>query len=234
MSYTGPPVASFNLSAIQVESAGEPNGVGQLGQPFTVNVKYTSATGKVPTVANAVIDSTPYPMTYVKGSPTTGMTYQYTTSWLSQGDHLFQFQFNDGTGLQLFQEYTFSISSIVMRNSAVSPTSGTTTTPFTFSTVYHGPSLPTQADVVVDGTAYPLTYVSGDPAAGATYSATMTLAAGKHDFAFYATDGTDAWSDPQTPAVYRGLTVTAAGHPLIRSTIVAPRTAGTADTYDPS
>lgn len=232
VSYNGPIVAPFDLSGTAVSSPGEPNGIGQEGQPFTIRVKYVSPAGNAATTADVVIDGTAYPMTDVKGTPAKGVSYAYTTSALSQGDHLFQFQFDDGSGPVLFQEYSFSVSSIVMRNSSVSPASGTTTTPFTFATNYYGPDSPTQADVVVDGTAYPLTYVSGDPATGATYATTMTLPAGKHTFAFYATDGTSAWSDPQTPGLYRGLTVAAAGQPVVRSAIVAPRSAGPY-TYDP-
>jgi phospholipase C len=222
--YAGPVVAPFDLIGIKVSSPGCINGVGQEGQPFTIQVKYVSPAGVAPTVANVLIDGTPYPMTAGKGKPATGVVYKYTTSSLSQGDHYFQFEFNDGSGLQDFQEYSFSISSLMMHQSSVSPTSGNTATEFTFSTVYYGPDMPTQMDVVINGAAYPLTYLSGNQASGATYSTTMTLPAGTYNYAFYATDGSTSWSDPQTPGLYTGLVVTPAGKPLIRSRIVAPQT----------
>jgi hypothetical protein len=223
VTYNGPIVAPFDLTNITVKSPGNINGVGEVGRPLTFQVVYTSPSGKQPTVADVVIDGVPYPMTDIKGNPTSGITYQYTTSTESQGDHYFQFEFNDGTGLQDFQEYPYSISSIVLQHSQVSPTSGTTSTPFTFSTIYYGPDTPTQIDVVVDGQPYPLTYVSGSPATGATYSTQMTLAAGKHTFAFYAADSSDSWSAPESPGVFKGLTVTANGKPLIRTKITSPQ-----------
>jgi hypothetical protein len=57
---------------------------------------------------------------------------------------------------------------------------------------------------------------------GATYATTLTLGAGKQKFAFYATDGSSAWSDPPTPGVYKGLTVTTPGQPPVHSAMVAP------------
>jgi hypothetical protein len=68
-----------------------------------------------------------------------------------------------------------------------------------------------------------LPLASGSPATGAVYSATPTLPAGAHDFAFYVSDGTNAWSDPVTPGTYTGLTVSAKNAPLIRSKTRAPR-----------
>jgi hypothetical protein len=181
-----------------------------------------------------VIDGVPHAMTGVSGSPAKGIVYKYTTSSEAEGDHYFQFEFNDGSGLQDFQEYGYSITPIVMQHSQVSPTSGTPSTGFTFSTVYFGPEMPAQADVVVDGKAHPMTDVSGDAASGATYSAQLTLAAGRHNFAFYATDGPDAWSAPHTPGVYTGLTVTANGKPPGHARITAPPLDTSPYPYDPS
>jgi phospholipase C len=232
--FTGPQVAPFDLTGVHITPG---DGAQQLGQPVTFSATYKSPAGLTPTTANIDIDNNVYPMTAVSGKPTTGIHYQYTTSSLSQGTHYFQLQFNDGSGLQTFQEYSIEISPIFLQQSTVSPTSGTTSTPFTFSTVYFGQTLPTVADVVVDGTSYPLTYVSGSATTGATYSTTMELAAGSPKFAFYVNDGTNAWSDPVTPGTFSGLTVSAAGtgtkapmHRKIRAS--QPDTAPYA--YDPS
>jgi hypothetical protein len=161
-------------------------------------------------------------MTAVSGKVTSGLYLQYTTSSLSQGGHYFRFQFDDGSGLQTFQEYNMNVTPIVLRGSKVSPTTANSTTPLTFSTVYYGPDTPTAVDVVIDGTSYPLSYVSGDPGTGATYATTTTLAAGSHAFAFYATDGANSWSDPPTPGTYTGLTIAQATQARVHSTIVAP------------
>jgi hypothetical protein len=50
----------------------------------------------------------------------------------------------------------------------------------------------------------------------------LTLPAGQHTFAFFATDGTHDWSDPITPGVYSGLNVTSAAQAPRASKIVAP------------
>jgi phospholipase C len=223
VSFKGPIVAPFDLKGIWVRSPGNPNGIGQVGQPLTVHVKYISPSGKIPTVADVVLDGKRIPMKDIQGTPTRGLTYEYTTSSLTQGDHQFQFLFNDGSGSVNFQEYSFSVSDIVLQGSKISPTSGTPSTPFTFSTVYYGPDKPTAMDVVIDGKAHPLAFVSGTPANGAAYSAQLTLPVGHHTYAFYATDGPNAWTDPQTPGLYHGPTVSASGKPLIHAKITAPR-----------
>jgi Phosphoesterase family len=222
VAFTGPIVAPFDLTGIRVGSPGTRDGIGQLGQPLNIKVTYTSPAGITAARASVLIDGQPHRMVPAGGSPATGMRYQYQSSSLSEGDHYLQFEFSDGTGLEDFQENDFSVTPITLRHSAVRPTSGTTTTPFTFSTVYYGKHAPTQVDVVVDGTAYPLSYQSGSDATGATYATTLTLAAGKHKFAFYATDGSSAWSDPPTPGLYTGLTVTAPGQSPVHTKIVAP------------
>jgi hypothetical protein len=220
--FSGPTVAPFDLTGVRVTSPGTKDGTAQLGQPATIIVKYESPAGVTPTTADVLIDGDSHPMELTGGSPTTGMRYRYKTSSLSEGEHYLQFEFNDGTGLADFQENGFSVTPITLRHSAVNPKSGSTSTSFTFSTVYYGQDTPSTVDVVVDGKPYPLTYQSGSDATGATYSTALQLKAGKHHFAFYATDGSSAWSDPVTPGVYNGLEVTAPGQPPVRSVITAP------------
>ena len=142
-------------------------------------------------------------------------------------------QFDDGSGLHTIQEYSVDITPIYLQDSSVSPTSGTTSTNFTFSTTYTGPDPATEVDVVVDGTSHPMTLQSGDPTTGAVYQATLGLSSGKHDFAFYATDGTNEWSDPVTPGVFSGLTVSANGKAVTHSKIRAPRPDDAPYAYDP-
>ena len=88
--------------------------------------------------------------------------------------------------------------------------------------------------MVVDGTAHAMSLQSGNPATGAVYQATLKLSSGKHDFAFYATDGTNEWSDPPTPGLYTGLTVSAAkGTAVTHATIRAPKPDTAPYAYDP-
>jgi hypothetical protein len=77
-----------------------------------------------------------------------------------------------------------------------------------------------------------MSLVSGGPTNGATYSASLSLPAGQHDYAFFATDGTNDWSDPPTPGLFTGLTVTANGKPLIPSKIRESRPANAPYGYD--
>jgi phospholipase C len=217
--YYGPMVAPFDLTNV---IAGSKYRVCQTGEPCRISVTYTSPSGRTPTVADAVIDGTKYPMTPGRGNVTTGKTYYYTSSSLPQGGHYLQLEFNDGSGPRDFQEVEFSITPIRLHESKVVPSSGHTSTVFTFSTVYTGPATAKYVDVVVDGVAHPLSYVSGSPQTGATYSTTMSLPAGTHTFAFTAGDGTSAWSNPESPRVYTGPKVAAAGQPVPRWRIVAP------------
>jgi len=228
--FSGPQVMPFSITGIKVTPS---NGAQQLGQPVTFSCIYTSPAGKSPVTAQIDIDNKIYAMSAIKGTATTGIHYQYTTSSLGQGTHYFQLQFDDGSGLRTQQEYSVDITPIYLKNSSVTPASGTSSTNFTFSTVYTGPDPATQVDVVVDGTSHPMSLVSGNPTSGATYSATLTLPAGTHNYAFYATDGTNDWSDPPTPGVYSGLAVSAKGAAPRVSKIRAPRRDNAPYAYDP-
>ena len=57
--------------------------------------------------------------------------------------------------------------------------------------------------------------------------------AGSHRFAFYATDGTNGWSDPQTPGTFSGLSVSANAKAVAHSRIRAPRPDNAPYAYDP-
>jgi len=227
--FSGPQVLPFKLTGIKVTPS---NGAQQLGKPVVFNCIFTSPSGKTPVTAQINIDNNVHTMNLKSGTPTNGLKYQYTTSLLTQGTHYFQLQFDDGSGLRTQQEYNVDVTPIYLQNSTVTPTSGTPSSNFTFSTVYTGQAPATQVKVVVDGTSHPMSLVSGDPTNGATYSATLSLPAGKHDYAFFATDGTNDWSDPPTPGLFTGLTVTANGAPPIKSKISESRPANAPYGYD--
>ena len=229
--FSGPQVAPFDLTNMSAA----PSNVAELGQPMTFGAVYKSPTGRAATEADVEIDDVLHPMTATGGTPSTGVTYKYTSSAVSEGDHDLQFVFSDGTtpAFKVFTDDAVAVSPITLANSKVSPATGSTSTVFKFTTVYKGPDAATQVDVNVDGTAHAMTAVSGTPATGVTYSASMTLPTGSHTFTFYATDGPNQWSDPRVPGIYSGLKVTAAGQPLVHSTIVGPPPAQWDNLYDP-
>jgi phospholipase C len=228
--FTGPQVMPFSLTGLKLTPG---TGAQQLGQPVTFSVIYTSAAGKTPVTAQINIDNNIHALNATSGTPAKGIHYQYTTSHLTQGTHYFQLQFDDGSGLRTQQEYSIDITPIYLQDSSVSPASGTTSTNFTFSTTYTGPDPATEVDVVVDGTSHPMALQSGNPSTGAVYQATLSLSSGKHDFAFYATDGTNEWSDPVTPGTYTGLTVSTKGAAPAHSRIQAPKPDNAPYAYDP-
>jgi hypothetical protein len=205
----------------------------QLGQPVTFSVTYKSPAGKTPVTAQIDIDNNVHAMNATSGTAAKGIHYQYTTPHLTQGTHYFQLQFDDGSGLHTVQEYSVAITPIYLQDSSVSPTSGTTSTNFTFSTTYTGPDPATDVEVVVNGTSHPMTLVSGNPSTGALYQATLNLSSGKNDFAFYANDGTNEWSDPMTPGTYTGLTVSTKGAAVVHAKIRAPKPDDAPYAYDP-
>jgi hypothetical protein len=194
---------------------------------------YKSPSGLTPVTAQINIDNNVHALNAVSGTAAKGIHYQYTTSHLTQGTHYFTLQFDDGSGLQTIQKYSIDITPIYLQNSGVSPTSGTTSTNFTFSTTYTGPDPATEVDVVVNGTSHPMNLVSGDPSTGALYQATLNLPTGSHNFAFYATDGTNEWSDPVTPGTYSGLSVSAKGTAVAHAKIRAPKPDNAPYAYDP-
>jgi len=228
--FSGPQVAPFDLTNMSVS----PFNVGEVGKPMTFGAVYKSPSGTAPTTADVVIDDVHHPMTKMGGSPSSGITYKFTTSSLFAGEHDLQFAFSDGT--RLYTYYTddaVAVNPIILTNSKVSPASGSKSTPFKFSTVYKGPDAATEVDVIVGGVAHRMSAVSGTPATGVTYSTSITLPAGSHTFSFYATDGSSQWSDPRVPAVYTGLKVAAAGQAVPHSVIVGPRPTQWDNMYDP-
>jgi hypothetical protein len=228
--FSGPQVLPYNITGFKVTPG---NGAQQLGQPVSFSCIYKSPAGKTPVTAEIDIDNKLHTLNATTGTPKTGIHYQYATPHLTQGTHYFTLKFDDGSGLQTIQKYSVDITPIYLQKSGVSPASGTTSTNFTFSTTYTGPDPATEVDVVVDGTSHPMSLQSGNPTTGAVYQATLSLSSGKHDFAFYATDGTNEWSDPPTPGLYSGLTVTAKGAAVVHSKIRAPKPDDAPYAYDP-
>ena len=228
--FSGPQVLPYDITGFKVTPG---TGAQQLGKPVTFSCTYKSPAGKTPVTAAIDIDNKLHTLNAVSGTAAKGIHYQYTTPHLTQGTRYFVLRFDDGSGLQTIQKYSIDITPIYLQNSSVSPTSGTTSTNFTFATTYTGPDPATEVDVVVNGTSHPMSLQSGNPSAGAVYQATLSLSSGKNDFAFYATDGTNEWSDPVTPGTYSGLTVSAKGTAVVHSKIRAPKPDDQPYAYDP-
>lgn len=201
----GPEVHPFALTAAKVSSASLP------GHAATLTTTYVSSTNTAPTLTEVDIDGVAYVM-HSNGSTNwqAGVPFSYTTTTLATGLHYYRFRFDDGTGVAVYEGREEPVvTPITLLHSSVTPTSGTTTTTFTFQTLYKNVAgtAPTQSALYVDGTAYTMTHVKGSYQKGALYQATLTLPAGTHSFYFVFSDGTNTWANPFAPKAYAGPSV---------------------------
>jgi C1A family cysteine protease len=118
---------------------------------------------------------------------------------------------NTSVCLKAFTRGTAPSETATLNASSVSPSIGSPATSFGYEVVWtdnlgHDP---TAANVVIDGGAHAMTYVSGSSASGATYRYSTTLAVGSHDHHF---EFSDADVSARTPGSGEnaGPTVTAA------------------------
>ena len=159
-----------------------------------------------------------------------GVQYTYSTNSLSTGEHYYRVRFDDSNdGSDLFVQEGSSapdVTPITLTQSVVNPTSGNSSTSFTFQTTYLDTSneAPTQAFLYLDKKkSYPMTYVSGSYDTGAIYQVTLTnLSAGNHTFYFVFSDNESTWADPLYPSTYSGPDVGPNAHAIPHGTIVAP------------
>jgi phospholipase C len=219
--FLGPDVHPFNVSSFKVTPASA-----LPGTSVTFSARYQSPTNTPPITAEVDIDGASFPLqssgstNYVKG-----VVYSYTTSNLFIGIHYARFKFDDGSGPAIFEDFNSpTITPIVLSRSSVTPTSGTASTLFTFSTTYTETtgSAPVSATLYVDSTSYPMTFMSGSYATGALFQITTTLPVGNHTFAFVFADSLSSWADPFAPTVYAGPNVGAGAIPVQPGTIIAP------------
>lgn len=197
-------------------------------QPITYSATYSSPANKSPILTEVDIDGVAHAMISTGGKNyVKGVTYKYTTT-LPVGEHYYRFRFDDGSGVAIYERSIAPrISSILLSNSSVSPTSGTSATQFTFQTTYTSANgkAPSQAQVYVDKTAYPMSYVSGSYSTGAIFQATATLATGNHAFYFVVADANtpqSSWADPLGSGVYKGPNVGANAQPVLPGTVIYP------------
>lgn len=223
--FTGPEVHPFSLDTSKVPPVSSLQ-----GQPVTYQVRYTSPTGLAPTTHEVDIDGTPYTMTPLNGSTNyqKGVTFTYTTTTLATGVHYYRYRFDDssdGSDIAIYEgNPTPSIVPLTLTHSSVSPTSGPSTTVFTFQTTYtdQAGQAPAQANLYVDNTPYPMQYVSGSYTTGALYQVQTTLPVGNHTFAFVFADSTSSWGDPVGFNTYAGPNVGPNATPVKPGTINYP------------
>lgn len=165
---------------------------------------YDSPYGRPPTQADVQVDGQTYPLELAVGSTN---LYQYATNELSVGQHYYRFVFSDGTAQGIYEEAaTAFIVPFSVTKGNVTPSSGTGSTPFEFKVKYTH-SMGTEAVsalLYVDGTAYNLNLVSGNPTEGAEYSATLSVPEGDHEYFFVFNDGQSSNGLPAGPAVLVG------------------------------
>jgi phospholipase C len=221
VSFPGPDVYPFNVIPNITPSTALAN------QPVTYKATYRSSTNTPPTMTEVDIDGVAHTMQWFSGSNfQVGVTYKYTTT-LPVGEHYYRFRFADGSSYGTFT-YEGSTNPVVtplmVKNSSVSPTSGTSSTVFTFQTTYTNTSgnAPTRAMLYVDSTAYPMTFVSGSYSAGALFQVQTTLPTGNHTFYCVFSDGQTSWADPLSPSTYAGPNTTLNAQPVAPGTLVSP------------
>ena len=208
--YNGVPFSGPQVSPFQVNIAA-PVAVAKPNQPIIYKATYISSTNTPPTLADVDIDGVPHSMTSTGGTNySKGVTYTFTTSSLSIGDHWYRYRFDDsqdGSDLAIYEgSVKPAITQLLLSQSSVTPSSGSSSTIFTFQTTYADSKnlAPAKALLYVDNIPHPMSYVSGSYNTGALYQLQTTLPSGNHSFFFVFNDNQTSWADPFAPAVYQG------------------------------
>jgi len=218
--FNGPEVHPFfvNATTATVTSPALP------GQSVTYKVTYTSPTGTPPTVAQVIIDGVAHNMTVAGGANyVKGAHFSYTTKFSAPGIHYAIYRFDDGSGPAEYPgRITPLITQINLTSPSISPSSGNSSTIFTFQTTYTNSfgNAPTQADVYVDGVAHAMSLVSGSYSTGAVFQAQTTLPTGSHSYYFLFSDGESSWAIPTAPAVYAGPNIAIKAASIVPGTII--------------
>ena len=205
--FPGPEVNPFTLNALTSPVKPSP---GLPGQVVTFNVLYTSTTNTAPTLAEVDLDGVPHAMQSTSGTNyAKGIHYVFTMP-MPIGVHYTIYRFDDGTGVAVYPGRITPITTpIVLSNSSISPSSGTSSTVFTFKTTYTNVNgnAPTQATLYLDNIPIAMSYVSGSNSTGAVYQEQTALSVGTHTYFFVFSDSQSVWADPIGPQVYAGPTI---------------------------
>jgi flavin-binding protein dodecin len=215
----------------------------QSGTPntiFTYQVTYLDIDNDPPVIHNVVIDNTSFQMNFTSGTYYQGAIYQYKTP-LFLGNHTYYFYFTDGKNGTGRLPAQGNYSGPYVTNSAptnsppklyygyVSPTSGTTSTVFTYQITYSDSDndTPTLKYVYIDGLPYVMTLANGSINTGAQYKYQTKLTVGTHNFYFQFSDGKSTSRLP-TQGSITGPSVTSGGPlpnnpPSLMNGTVAPQ-----------
>ena len=197
------------------------------GQAVKYSVTYTSPSDTPPTLAEVFIDGIPHTMVSTGGTDYIhGVAYTFTANSLSQGQHYTVFHFDDGSGPATYPGKMIpQITPLLVSNTSVNPTSGSSSTLFTFQTTFTDAAgtAPAQATLYVDTTPYPMSYMSGSYSKGALFQVQTTLPTGNHTFFVVFSDSTSSWADPMArkgKAAYKGPNIGANAKPVAPGTII--------------
>jgi len=238
--FPGPEVHPFSVQNVVTPP------VALSGQTITYSNLYQSPTNTPPTTTYVDIDTIPHALTPASSPPynyKTGVLYKYTTTTLAVGEHYHRFRFDDGSGLAIYDGSDIPlITPIMLSNSQVNPTSGNSTTPFTFQTTFMSAAgnAPTVAMVYVDNVGHQKKCVLGSSGkcpykTGATFTATFTLPTGtNHQFFFLFANTNTSWADPFAPSIYAGPNVGLNVKAVPHGTMITPDHFHNPDGYLPS
>ncbi|UCE23769.1 MAG: hypothetical protein JSU74_10780 [Candidatus Zixiibacteriota bacterium] len=86
------------------------------------------------------------------------------------------------------------VQSATLSGGMVSPRNGVAGTTFNYQVIFNDPSnqAPNSAEVVIDGQAYPMAALTGEPIGGITYGYPKSLGSGMHEYYFRFTDSHDS------------------------------------------
>ncbi len=219
--YDGPTVSSIGNNAPYFSDASVTPNSGSYDTTFTFAITYTDIDNDAPVFVNVIIDGIAHNMSKLDPLDnvyTDGCSYTYATTLLP-GYHTYKFVTHDGkdevytpqanTGLVTGQNNAPNLYP-----QAVSPSTGSTETTFTYTVIYIDADndAPTYVKVFIDGTDHDMvksdnsdvTYTDG---CGYTYSTTLAL--GTHTYYFASSDGRD---NTQTPTM-SGPNVTSSNEP---------------------
>nr|MDO8113500.1 LamG domain-containing protein [Candidatus Sigynarchaeota archaeon] len=176
---------------------------GTTATQYTFRVTYTDPDNNAPASTNLMINGTIYALT--KQTPadntyTDGCVYQYIT-YLPAGTYSHYFTCSDGiyarsTASDATPTVSFvNINSPTLTLGSVSPSSGTTSTVFTYTITYTDAdnNPPTYMNVTIDGVGYVMAKQTASDNVyvdGCIYTYSRTLATGTHVFFFSCNDGT--------------------------------------------
>ncbi len=219
--FPGPTVHPFSLSTSTSPIKSLP------GTLVTFAATYKSATNKPPRQMEVDIGGTKHSMTGNGSNYAQGVRFTYSEMENTPGELYYRYVFDDGSGPWPVEAGNIVSTPVLLTKTTVTPTTGTSTTVFTFSTTYSEQQglVPKSAQVFIDNTSHPMVFTSGSFNTGAVYQFSTTLPVGNHTFYVVFSDGNSSWADPFAPATFAGPNVGTAAHPatpVLSGTILSP------------